>query len=37
MPRRVPDITKIQRAIGYRAQVPLDDIITTVIEYFRKR
>jgi UDP-glucose 4-epimerase len=37
MPRRVPDITKIQRAIGYRARVPLDDIITTVIEYFRKR
>jgi UDP-glucose 4-epimerase len=37
MPRRVPDITKIQRAIGYRAGVPLDDIITTVIEYFRKR
>ena len=37
MPRRVPDITKIQGAIDYRAQVPLDDIITTVIEYFRKR
>lgn len=37
MPRRVPDISKIQQAIGYRPRVPLDDIITTVIEYFRKR
>ena len=37
MPRRVPDISKIERAIGYRPRVVLDDIITTVIEYFQKR
>ena len=37
MPRRVPDISKIERAIGYRPRVALDDIITTVIEYFQKR
>jgi nucleoside-diphosphate-sugar epimerase len=37
MPRRVPDISKINRAIGYRPRVPLDDIIATVIEYFQRR
>jgi UDP-glucose 4-epimerase len=37
MPRRVPDISKIEQIIGYRPRVPLDDIITTVIEYFQKR
>ena len=37
MPRRVPDISKIQQAIGYRPRVPLDEIISTVIEYFQKR
>jgi nucleoside-diphosphate-sugar epimerase len=37
MPRRVPDITKINRAIGYHPRVPLDDIIATVIEYFQRR
>jgi len=37
MPRRVPDISKINQAIGYRPRVPLDDIIATVIEYFQKR
>ena len=37
MPRRVPDITKIHRAIGFRPQVPLDQIIATVIDYFQKR
>ena len=37
MPRRVPDISKIQQAIGYRPRVPLDEIISLVIEYFQKR
>ena len=37
MPRRVPDISKIQQAIGYRPRVPLDEIISTVIEYFQRR
>ena len=37
MPRRVPDITKIHRAIGFRPQVLLDQIIATVIDYFQKR
>jgi UDP-glucose 4-epimerase len=37
MPRRVPDIGKIQRAIGYEPRVGLDDIIARVIDYFQKR
>jgi UDP-glucose 4-epimerase len=37
MPRRVPDIGKIHRAIGYEPRVGLDDIITRVIDYFQKR
>jgi UDP-glucose 4-epimerase len=37
MPRRVPDIGKIHRAIGYEPRVELDDIITRVIDYFQKR
>ncbi len=37
MPRRVPDIGKIHRAIGYEPRVELDDIISRVIDYFQKR
>jgi UDP-glucose 4-epimerase len=37
MPRRVPDISKIHRAIGYEPRVGLDEIITRVIDYFQKR
>jgi UDP-glucose 4-epimerase len=37
MPRRVPDISKIHRAIGYEPRVALDEIITRVIDYFQKR
>jgi len=37
MPRRVPDISKIGQAIGFRPLVPLEEIITTVIDYFQKR
>ncbi len=37
MPRRVPDIGKIQALIGYQPRVNLDEILTRVIEYFRER
>jgi UDP-glucose 4-epimerase len=37
MPRRVPDLTKVEGLIGYRPQHSLDDILTQVIEYFRKK
>ena len=32
MPRRVPDLTKIQKAIGYVPRVQLDEIIERVVE-----
>jgi UDP-glucose 4-epimerase len=35
MPRRVPDIGKISRLIGYRPRKSLDQILTGVIDYFR--
>jgi UDP-glucose 4-epimerase len=35
MLRRVPDITKVSRAIGYLPRMNLDGILTEVIEYFR--
>lgn len=34
MPRRVPDLTKINKLIGYHPQVALDEIIKKVIEYY---
>jgi UDP-glucose 4-epimerase len=37
MPRRVPDIGKIQGLIGYTPKVCLDDILLKVIDYFQKR
>ena len=37
MPRRVPDITRINALIGYRPTVDLDEILETVIEFFRTR
>ena len=37
MPRRVPDLTKVEGLIGYRPEYSLDDILTQVIEYFRKK
>jgi len=37
MPRRLPDLTKITQLIGYRPKHDLDDILTHVIEYFRKK
>ena len=37
MPRRVPSLTKINRMIGYEPRFTLDDILTQVIEYFRRK
>jgi UDP-glucose 4-epimerase len=36
MPRRVPDITKIQEFIGYRPTVHLDEIIEHVVAFWAK-
>jgi UDP-glucose 4-epimerase len=36
MPRRVPDITKIHALIGFHPTVQLDEILSWVIEHFRK-
>jgi UDP-glucose 4-epimerase len=35
MPRRVPDITRVGRLIGYRPTRSLDQILQSVIEFFR--
>jgi hypothetical protein len=37
MPRRVPDLTKVECLIGYRPRYGLDDTLTQVIEYFRNK
>jgi UDP-glucose 4-epimerase len=37
MQRRVPDLTKIRRLIGYEPRVPLEQIVESVIEYARSR
>jgi UDP-glucose 4-epimerase len=37
MPRRVPDLTKIEGLIGYQPRYSLDDILSQVIEYFRNK
>ena len=37
MPRRVPDLTKVRQLIGYEPQYTLDDVLTQVIEYFRRK
>jgi len=37
MPRRVPDITKIQQLVGYEPKVHLDEILGQVIDYFQRR
>ncbi len=36
MPRRVPDITKLQKFIGYEPKVQLTEILTRVIAHFQK-
>lgn len=35
LPRRVPDLSRIQRAIGFSPQIPLDQIIRGVIDHVR--
>jgi UDP-glucose 4-epimerase len=35
MPRRVPDLGKVHRLVGYEPKVQLNEIISRVIEYFR--
>jgi UDP-glucose 4-epimerase len=35
MQRRVPDLTRARRLIGYRPKADLDDILTSVIEHMR--
>lgn len=37
MQRRVPDLTKARKAIGYAPQYALDDIIRDMIEYYARR
>ena len=37
MPRRVPDLTKIHAMVGYQPTLTLDDILSDVIESFRRR
>ncbi len=37
MPRRVPDLTKIRKLVGYEPRVHLDEILTRVIDHFQKR
>jgi UDP-glucose 4-epimerase len=37
MPRRVPDLSKAARLIGYEPKHALDDILVQVIDYFRKK
>ena len=36
MPRRVPDITKIQDLVGFEPRVQLPDIITRTVAYWRR-
>jgi UDP-glucose 4-epimerase len=37
MPRRVPDLSKAEKMIGYKPRHTLDDILTQVIDYFRRK
>jgi UDP-glucose 4-epimerase len=37
MPRRLPDLSKIEAMIGYHPRFSLDDILADVIEYFRSQ
>jgi UDP-glucose 4-epimerase len=36
MQRRVPDITKIKRLIGFKSTVSLEESIKRIIDYYRK-
>jgi UDP-glucose 4-epimerase len=37
MPRRVPNLEKARRLIGYQTRYTLDDVLLQVIEYFRRK
>ena len=37
MPRRVPDLTKIHKLVGYEPTVQLNETINKVLEYFRSQ
>ena len=37
MPRRVPDLSRVRALIGYEPKNDLDNILTQVIDYFRKK
>jgi UDP-glucose 4-epimerase len=37
MPRRVPDLTKVNQLVGYEPRVALDEIIRRVVDDFRSR
>jgi UDP-glucose 4-epimerase len=37
MPRRVPDLTRVRDLIGYEPKHDLEDILTQVIDYFRRK
>src|SRR5215831_3385700 len=37
MPRRVPDLSKVEKMIGYKPRHTLDDILLQVIDYFRRK
>src|SRR5437870_7463870 len=37
MPRRLPDLSKVTGLIGYQPRHTLDDILTQVIDYFRRK
>src|SRR4051812_7836550 len=37
MPRRVPALERVKELIGYETENTLDDILTQVIDYFRKK
>jgi UDP-glucose 4-epimerase len=37
MPRRVPELSKAEKMIGYKPRHTLDDILTQVIDYFRRK
>jgi UDP-glucose 4-epimerase len=37
MPRRVPDLTRVKSLVGYEPKNDLDNILSQVIDYFRKK
>jgi UDP-glucose 4-epimerase len=37
MPRRLPDLRKVETMIGYKPQFALDDILLQVIDHFRRQ